>query len=46
MEFTVAEIIDTGITICYILLQTESPIALYKSKNDIKQTSKKVGGLI
>jgi hypothetical protein len=41
MELTVAENIDTEITICYILLQMESPVALHKSKNGIKQTSKR-----
>jgi len=40
MELTAAENIGTEITICYIWLQTESPVALNKNKNDIRQTSK------
>jgi hypothetical protein len=40
MELTVAENIDTEITIYYIWLQTESPVALIKNKNGIRQMSK------
>jgi hypothetical protein len=40
MELTAAENIGTEITICYIWLQTELPVALNNNKSDIRQTSK------